>query len=66
MENKLDETFAHKTAFEKYGFGNVKIRPANLLSENSFNFVKDHLNSKFKSEKNQMNYLSMWLYTTKL
>lgn len=58
--------YQYKDAFEMHGFGNVKIVPGRLLSDDNFNFVKKHLSNKFKSENNQMDYLSMWLYATKL
>jgi len=58
--------YQYKDAFEKHGWGNVKIEPGKLLLNDSYHFVKGHLNNKFKLEKNQMNYLSMWLYATKM
>jgi len=58
--------YQYKEAFEKHGWSNVTIESDSLLSDHSYNFVKGHLDSKFKPQINQMNYLSVWLYATKL
>ncbi len=56
----------YKDAFEKHGWGNVKIESSKLLSDDSYKFTKGHLDKKFEPEENQMNYLSIWLCATKL
>lgn len=58
--------YQYKNAFEKHGWGNIIVKPGTLLPDDNYNFAKDHLSKEFRSENNQMNYLSMWLYATKL
>jgi len=58
--------YKYKETFEKYGWGDVKIEPNELLSRDVHEFEKKYLNSTFYSRKNQMHYLSVWLYATKL
>ncbi|HLN74040.1 MAG TPA: methyltransferase domain-containing protein [Prolixibacteraceae bacterium] len=57
--------YQYKLAFEKYGWKNILIIPGRILEEVKLNFIKKHLDRKFREDKNQMDYLEMWLYATK-
>lgn len=57
--------YQYKEALERNGWENVKIEANDILSEDRYNFVKKHFDNEFIEEKNQMNYLSIWVYATK-
>lgn len=58
--------YQYKNAFERHGWGNLKIEPAGLLSDDGYESVKRYVSKEFQLEKNQMNYLSVWICATKL
>ena len=57
--------YQYKQALEKNGWENVIIAPITTLENVKFNSIKKHLNRKFIEDKNQMNYLGVWLCATK-
>jgi len=58
--------FQYKEALEKNGWKNVKIIPTLTLDNHEFNLIKEHFDTEFHESKNQMNYLSMQVYATKI
>jgi len=58
--------YQYKEALEKYGWGNIVINPGLVLPEDKYQFVKEYLNKNFRDSINQMDYLSVWMYATKL
>ena len=55
----------YKEALMKNGWTNIKIYPGSTLNNEKYNFVKKHLNKKFKAAENQMEYLTAWICATK-
>lgn len=58
--------YQYKKAFEKHGWGDIEIKPGELLPDDDLHYVRDSLSAAYKADKNQMEYLSMWLYAKKM
>lgn len=57
--------YQYREIFEKYGWTNVRTKPLRLLSAERFAAVRGSLAIKFKSDKSEMEQLSIILYATK-
>lgn len=58
--------YQYKQALEKNGWENIIIKPSTILKDSKYNSIKNHLNKEFVEDKNQMNYLGIWLCATKV
>ncbi|HCW05884.1 MAG TPA: hypothetical protein DGG95_00770 [Cytophagales bacterium] len=52
-------------ALQKNGWKNIKVYSDQSLSEELFNSTTKYLNKQFVHDRNEMNYLSIWLCATK-
>jgi SAM-dependent methyltransferase len=57
--------YQYKLALEENGWKNVIIKPSATLEDSRYNSIKKHLDRNFIEDKNQMNYLGIWLCATK-
>lgn len=57
--------YVYQEALERNGWKEIKIIAESILNEDKFTFVKKHLNKQYIEEKNQMNYLSIFICATK-
>lgn len=57
--------YQYRKAFEKYGFMNIRVIPQNILSETAFEKVRLNLFSRYRDPKNEMQFLSIFLYAEK-
>jgi SAM-dependent methyltransferase len=57
--------YQYAEALQEFGWENIQITPGAVLADDKYNFIKDHLNKKYKNAKNQMQYLNIWICATK-
>ena len=57
--------YQYEDALKKSGWSNIKIYPITVLNDSKFDFIKNHLNKKFKDPKNQMDCLTVFICATK-
>jgi hypothetical protein len=57
--------YQYKEALEINGWNNITITAYSTLEDSRYNLVKDHLNKKFIDERNQMNFLTVWISARK-
>ncbi len=55
----------YRQALEEFGWTDIQVKPHLQLEEDRLASVKSHLHKQFVGEKNQMEYLSAWIYATK-
>ncbi len=60
-----ERPYRYQEALEKNGWTDIKIVPEHVLTNDKHGFVKKHLNKHFLDDKNQMNYLTVYIYATK-
>ena len=57
--------YQYKQALEKNGWENIVIKPSTILKNNKYNSIIRYLDSEFAEDKNQMNYLGIWICAKK-
>ncbi len=57
--------YQYKESFQKHGWRDIVIEPASVLSSDMRGFMNGHYSKEFGCDRNQMEYLSVWLCATK-
>jgi len=58
--------YQYKEALEKNGWKDIEIIADTKLEDKKLSSIKNYVNQEFIHEKNQMGYLSVWIYATKI
>lgn len=57
--------YQYKAAFERYGWKDIRIEAECTLEGEKYRATRNHLAKPYRGDKNQMDYLDIWIYATK-